>query len=338
MVKPKCLNTSLAGPDAPNDRMPSTLCAYLHHPSVDAASTASTGTPLGKVCGAERRRVSRRWGRGRSTRCGGPPSAPPTGTRATAYRRVPRRASTRGACARRPAPPRRRCSAALPSRRRRSRAPGRRRSAAGGRTRRGAPLRATSPRGWARPGARAPGPSACLRRRVRGDGIWGRRAVGEWRGVDVFGVPRFSRASMYEPDTSFASAGRSVSTFGVARRLISASTGWCVGPSSPRPIESCVATKITPHLDSADTRIAPSAYPVKLRNVPQNGRMAPYLQQGHGARLGRRGVAWGRAFPSWRRTTPARCKSPPWRAHARRSGCTSPRASPPGSPLRPSAS
>ena len=33
--------------------------------------------------------------------------------------------------------------------------------------------------------------------------------------------------------------------FGIARRLAKCSTGWCVGPSSPRPIESCVATKIT---------------------------------------------------------------------------------------------
>ena len=211
--------------------------------------------------------------------------------------------------------------------------PWRRRSAAGDTARcRGAPLRATSVRGrrLRRESARTVATRGARRR-------WGRGRSERMRVLEASRtsrVPRFSRASMYEPDTSFASAGRSVSTFGVARRLISASTGWCVGPSSPRPIERGVATKITPHLDSADTRIAPSAYPVKLRNVPQNGRMAPYLQQGHEARLGRRGVAWGRAFPSWRRTTPARCKSPPWRAHARRSGCTSPRASPPGSPLR----
>ena len=64
---------------------------------------------------------------------------------------------------------------------------------------------------------------------------------------------------MYEPDTSFASAGRSVSTFGVARRLISASTGWCVGPSSPRPIESCVAIQITGKCESAEMRTAPAA-------------------------------------------------------------------------------
>ena len=46
---------------------------------------------------------------------------------------------------------------------------------------------------------------------------------------------------MYAPLVSFASAGRSVSVLGIARKLSSASTGWCVGPSSPSPIESCVA-------------------------------------------------------------------------------------------------
>ena len=55
------------------------------------------------------------------------------------------------------------------------------------------------------------------------------------------GVLRCSSATMYEPETSLASAGRSVSVLGMARKLSSASTGWCVGPSSPRPIESCVA-------------------------------------------------------------------------------------------------
>ena len=60
---------------------------------------------------------------------------------------------------------------------------------------------------------------------------------------------------MYEPDTSFASAGRSVSTFGVARRLISASTGWCVGPSSPSPMESCVITKMCGTSESAAMRM-----------------------------------------------------------------------------------
>ena len=40
--------------------------------------------------------------------------------------------------------------------------------------------------------------------------------------------------------TSLASAGRSVMRPGIARSAMSCSTGWCVGPSCPRPIESCV--------------------------------------------------------------------------------------------------
>ena len=36
----------------------------------------------------------------------------------------------------------------------------------------------------------------------------------------------------------------SLSMFGIRRRLETCSTDWCVGPSSPRPIESCVNTKI----------------------------------------------------------------------------------------------
>ena len=66
-------------------------------------------------------------------------------------------------------------------------------------------------------------------------------------------------SEMYEPDTSFASAGRSVSTFKVARRLISASTG-CASARPRRADQSYVATKITP-TSTARIRIAPSAYP-----------------------------------------------------------------------------
>jgi hypothetical protein len=32
--------------------------------------------------------------------------------------------------------------------------------------------------------------------------------------------------------------------FGIARSAASCSMGWCVGPSSPKPIESCVKIKI----------------------------------------------------------------------------------------------
>mmetsp|Transcript_39885 Transcript_39885/g.109850 ORF Transcript_39885/g.109850 Transcript_39885/m.109850 type:complete len:201 (+) Transcript_39885:806-1408(+) len=102
------------------------------------------------------------------------------------------------------------------------------------------------------------------------------RLAQPWRESAItHGVRRRSSAIAYAPDTSLASAGRSVSVLGVARKLSSASTGWWVGPSSPSPIESCVATVITPNSESAETRIAPSPYAVKLRNVAQNGMMPP---------------------------------------------------------------
>jgi nucleoside-diphosphate-sugar epimerase len=41
---------------------------------------------------------------------------------------------------------------------------------------------------------------------------------------------------------STASAGRMTSVFGRARKCARCSTGWCVGPSSPIPMESCVST------------------------------------------------------------------------------------------------
>jgi hypothetical protein len=43
----------------------------------------------------------------------------------------------------------------------------------------------------------------------------------------------------------------------VARSWASCSIGWWVGPSSPRPIESCVNTKIDGMRMIAASRIAP---------------------------------------------------------------------------------
>ena len=40
--------------------------------------------------------------------------------------------------------------------------------------------------------------------------------------------------------TSLASAGRIVIIPGIARSVESCSIGWCVGPSSPTPMLSCV--------------------------------------------------------------------------------------------------
>ena len=45
----------------------------------------------------------------------------------------------------------------------------------------------------------------------------------------------------------------------MARSDASCSTGWCVGPSSPTPIESCVKTWTTGISMSAESRIAPRA-------------------------------------------------------------------------------
>jgi hypothetical protein len=42
--------------------------------------------------------------------------------------------------------------------------------------------------------------------------------------------------------TSLASAGRKTIRPGMARSDATCSTGWCVGPSSPTPMESCVKT------------------------------------------------------------------------------------------------
>ena len=41
---------------------------------------------------------------------------------------------------------------------------------------------------------------------------------------------------------STVSHGRQTSSFGMSRSAAACSTDWCVGPSSPRPIESCVKT------------------------------------------------------------------------------------------------
>ncbi|CAM3924848.1 hypothetical protein ISCU110981_19905 [Isoptericola cucumis] len=54
----------------------------------------------------------------------------------------------------------------------------------------------------------------------------------------------FSRIPRQAQAVSFASAGRTMSRFGMARSAARCSTGWWVGPSSPRPMESCVQTNV----------------------------------------------------------------------------------------------
>ena len=70
------------------------------------------------------------------------------------------------------------------------------------------------------------------------------------------GPSAWRSASSQHSAVSTASAGRNTSMFGIARRLARCSTGWCVGPSSPSPIESWVATKITRWRISAASRSA----------------------------------------------------------------------------------
>ena len=49
-------------------------------------------------------------------------------------------------------------------------------------------------------------------------------------------------AAQYAADVSLPSAGRHRYMLGVVRRDSMISTGWWVGPSSPKPMESWVAT------------------------------------------------------------------------------------------------
>ena len=56
--------------------------------------------------------------------------------------------------------------------------------------------------------------------------------------------------------TSFASQGRITFRPGIARSEARCSTGWCVGPSSPSPIESWLNQWITGSSISAESRIA----------------------------------------------------------------------------------
>ena len=63
-------------------------------------------------------------------------------------------------------------------------------------------------------------------------------------------------ASFQASATSLASPGRMTHMLGIARSEARCSTGWWVGPSSPRPIESWVNTKVTGRWFSAASRSA----------------------------------------------------------------------------------
>ena len=63
-------------------------------------------------------------------------------------------------------------------------------------------------------------------------------------------------AAVHATAVSAVSHGRQTSRFGIRRSDAACSIGWCVGPSSPSPIESCVSTKIERTRISAAIRSA----------------------------------------------------------------------------------
>ena len=74
---------------------------------------------------------------------------------------------------------------------------------------------------------------------------------------------------------STVSHGRQTSMLGIMRRVAVCSTGWWVGPSSPRPMESWVNTWITRCFISAAMRMALREYSENIRKVPPNGSRPP---------------------------------------------------------------
>ena len=82
-------------------------------------------------------------------------------------------------------------------------------------------------------------------------------------------------ASFHATAVSTASAGRQVDMRGMSRRVAVCSTGWCVGPSSPSPTESCVNTKMVGACMRAAMRRAFRAYSENIRKVAQYTRKPP---------------------------------------------------------------
>ena len=58
----------------------------------------------------------------------------------------------------------------------------------------------------------------------------------------TLGVFSFFKACSQHSIVSILSAGLKIFKFGIDLKPLNCSTGWWVGPSSPRPIESCVIT------------------------------------------------------------------------------------------------
>jgi len=62
------------------------------------------------------------------------------------------------------------------------------------------------------------------------------------RAAELAQILELAIAAAHAAAVSIVSQGRQTCMLGIRRRLAACSIGWCVGPSSPRPIESCVRT------------------------------------------------------------------------------------------------
>ena len=84
-----------------------------------------------------------------------------------------------------------------------------------------------------------------------------------------------SKQDFQDIAVSVTSAGLHTLIPGIIRSDVNCSTAWCVGPSSPRPIESCVKTLITGRCIRADILIAFLAYSENIKNVLAYGLNPP---------------------------------------------------------------
>ncbi len=75
-----------------------------------------------------------------------------------------------------------------------------------------------------------------------------------WRDSTSAVGPSWATAAFHAATVSLASAGRITCSPGIARSVARCSTGWCVGPSSPTPTESCDHTNTTLARESAASR------------------------------------------------------------------------------------
>jgi hypothetical protein len=95
------------------------------------------------------------------------------------------------------------------------------------------------------------------RRRSAASNDAGRSSAGSvWReSAKSVGPSARSSATPNAAAVSSPSAGRITSRFGMSRSADRCSTAWCVGPSSPRKMLSCVYTHSTRSFISAASRI-----------------------------------------------------------------------------------